>query len=483
MNAKTEQSSETNTPNPKAKMDPSKKKGIWLVVSIVLYFILANLPTPAGLTPEGQKSIALMVVAVICWITELIPIAISSLVLVFLQHPIGIAPAGPAVQAFAQPTLLFVISSFFLAAALATSGLSKRVSMKLSILSKGNPNKVVFYIMAATAAISTVISNVPSAAAFVPIGLALIEKNKCKQGSSNFAKALMIGIGLASLIGGIATPAGSSLNVLTLSLLKSTTDIDISFIQWSAIGIPAVLIITPLAAKFTTLIFKPEMTELVGLEEVNKEYKELGPITKNEWKFIVIMLLMLVVWFTESIHKMPLPVTTTIGAALFFIPGVNLLDWKNAKDRVGWDTIMLIGAANSLGTTLWKSGAATWVAETALSGIQGASVLVAVLFVVVFTILIHLLVPVNPAIVSIMVPTLAAFAVSIGVSPALLIVPMGFTVAAAFLLPLDPVPLLTYASGHYTMGDYLKAGLPICVIWTIVVTAAIMLLAGPLGLF
>lgn len=467
----------------KTKMSISMKKGIWLIVTIVIYFILVSLPTPEGLTAIGQKSMALMVVAVIAWITEIVPIAISSLVLVFMQHLIGTEKMGPAVQNFANPTLLFVTSSFFLAIALSASGLGRRISMKLTIMSKGSTKKVILYLMAATAVLSTIISDVPAAAAFAPIGLALIDKNKCKPGFSNFAKCLMIGIPFASLIGGVATPAGSSLNVLTLSLLKSTSNIDITFGQWAAVGIPVAIITIPLAWKIMTMVFPPEMDQLLGLEDVRKEYQEMGSLSKKEAKFLVIMALMLITWFTESIHKVPLPISATIGAALFFMPGIELLTWETAKQKVGWDTILLIGAASSLGTTLWNSGAATWIADISFSGIQGASTLVVILFVVVFTILIHLLVPVNPAIVSVMVPTLSAFAVGIGINPAFLIVPMGFTVSAAFLLPLDPVPLLTYSSGHYKMGDYFKAGVPLCIVWTVVMTAAMLLLAGPLGLF
>lgn len=467
----------------KKGMSDVMKKGIWMVAAFIIYFVITALPTPEGLTPEGQKSIALMIVAVVAWITELLPIAVSSLVLVFMQHVIGTAAMGPAVQSFANPTLLFVLSSFFLAAALSASGFSKRISMKLTMLSNGSPKKAVFYLMAATAFLSAFISDVPAAAAFAPIGLALLEKNNCKLGSSKFAKALMIGIPFAALIGGVATPAGSSLNVLSLSLLKSTSAIDITFSQWASVGIPVVIITIPLAWKLITWVFPPEMDNLLGMEDVNKDYKELGPVSKSEIKFIVIMILMLLTWFTESVHKIPLPISATIGAAIFFAPGINLLSWDTAKQRVGWDTILLIGAASSLGTTLWKSGAATWVATTALSGIQGASSLVVILFVVVFTILIHLLVPVNPAIVSVMVPTLAAFAVTLGINPAFLVVPMGFTVSAAFLLPLDPVPLITYSTGHYKMGDYFKAGIPVCVLWTIVMTVAMMVLARPLGLF
>lgn len=465
------------------KMSTSKKKGMWLLVTIAVYFIVTSLPTPEGLTDVGQKSIALMLVAVIAWLTEIVPIAISSLVLVFLQHLIGTEKMGPAVQNFANPTILFVTSSFFLASALATSGLSRRISMKLTIMSGGSTKRLVLYLMAATATLSTVISDVPAVAAFAPIGIALIDKNNCKAGFSNFAKALMIGIPFASLIGGVATPAGSSLNVLTLSLLKSTSNIDISFAQWSAVGIPVVIVTIPLAWKIMTWVFPLEMDKVEGLDEVQKDYSELGSLSKNEKKFLVIMALMLITWFTETIHKVPLPISATIGAALFFMPGIELLTWDSAKQKVGWDTVLLIGSASSLGTTLWNSGAATWVANIALSGISGASTLVVILFIVVFTILIHLLVPVNPAIVSLMVPTLSAFAISIGLNPAFLIIPMGFTVSAAFLLPLDPVPLITYSSGHYKMGEYFKAGVPLCVVWTIVMTAAMLLLAGPLGLF
>lgn len=464
----------------KIPMSKTKKRAIWLVVSIIIYFVISNLPIPEGLTPEGLTSIALMVTAVILWITEAIPIAISSLVLVFIQHIIGISPMGEAVGNFATPTLLFVIASFFLAGALSSSGLSDRISMKLTIMSKGSPTKVAFYIMAATAVLSAVISDVPAVAAFYPIGLTLIENNNCEMGTSKFAKLLMIGIPFASLIGGVGTPAGSSLNVMTLGLLESTADITITFSQWATIGIPVVIVGIPLTFKILTWVFKPEFKQLKDLEKIEEDYKVLGPVTNKEIKFLVILVILLITWFTESIHNIPLPASASIGGALFFLPGIDLLSWDGVKNKIGWNTILLIGAATSLGTTLWQSGAATWIAESSLAGIQGASTFVVLLFIVVFTILIHLLVPINPAIVSIMVPTLVAFSTSIGMNPAFLAVPMGFTVSAAFLLPLDPVPLITYASGRYKMGDYFKAGIPVCVLWTIIMTAAMFLIARPL---
>ncbi len=217
------------------------------------------------------------------------------------------------------------------------------------------------------------------------------------------------------------------------------------------------------------------------IEDMDKELRELGPMKPNEVKWVSIMILLIVVWMTEGYHRLPIPLTTTLGAALFFLPGFGYLDWKTQK--IGWEVLILIGTATSLGTSFYQSGAAAWMANLTLGGLAGASTIVVLAVVIIFTIVIHLLVPANPAIVSIMVPTLAAFAAASGMNPMLLIIPMTLTVSAAFLLPLDPVPLLTYNGGHYTFGDFFKAVVPLSIAWTIVVVLMTMIFGAPLGFF
>lgn len=461
----------------------TKKRAIWFIAVIAIYFIITSLPCPNGLSPEGQKALALMIVVVITWVTGVVPIGISSLMFTFLAAVIGITTIGASVANFATPTMLFVLSTFFIAIALEVSGFSNRVSLKLTVLSKGDPKKAVYYLMGATALLSTVISDVPACAAFFSIALALCKKNNCQPGSSNFGRAMMIGIPLASLIGGAATPAGSSINVLGLSLLKSTAGIDISFLQWSAVGIPLVLIAMPLLCLIVTKVFPPELDRLVGLEDIEKEYKALGAISTKEIKFIAIFAFMILVWFTESIHKVPLPASTTILAGLFFLPGIDVLNWENSKHKIGWDIILLIGASSSLGTLFWKTGAATWMATGALSWTGGMSVAIVVLVVVAFTTLIHLLLPVNPAIVSIMVPAIVGLTASVGLgSPLPLVIPMIQAVHAAFQLPLDSVPLLTLASGYYNMTDFFKVGWIVSIMWILLVTVIYTVL-GPVVIY
>ena len=69
-----------------------------------------------------------------------------------------------------------------------------------------------------------------------------------------------------------------------------------------------------------------------------------------------------------------------------------------------------------------------------------------------------------------------------GANPAALAIPMGFSVSAALLLPLDPVPLVTYPSGYYKMFDMFKPGCLISVVWVVVITLIMFAIAVPLGL-
>lgn len=474
-------------------MNLTTKRLIWVAVIIIVYFlIVAILPAPDLSASEKDgalavKAIALMVCAVLAWISQCIPIAISSLCLVFLQHLTGVfgkGGQGPAIKEFVNPTLFFVIASFILAIALTDSGLGKRISLKLTAISKGKPKTLVFLIYFACATVSTVISDIPAAATFVPVALAVLEKNQLKPGS-NLGKSLMIGIGLAALIGGVATPAGSSMNMLTIDNLVKVSEgaTTITFLQWSTIGIPVVIVsffVIPFVLNF---IFPPEMEKLAGMEEIDKDYKALGKFSAKETKFVIIMACLLIAWFTESVHKFPTQLTAVIGATIMFLPGIDLVTWDSAKGRIGWDLFMLMGAANSLGGALSLTGAAAWISATVLGGIVGQPALIIVLIVIVFTAVIHLIVPVNPALVTILVPTLYAFASQNNINPALLIVPMGFSVSAAFLLPLDPVPLLPYATGYFTFGNFFKAGWITTLVWTVILTIAVFLLAPVAGLY
>jgi sodium-dependent dicarboxylate transporter 2/3/5 len=134
-----------------------------------------------------------------------------------------------------------------------------------------------------------------------------------------------------------------------------------------------------------------------------------------------------------------------------------------------------------LGAALVKTGLAKWLVEISLGGMPSHNVVWVVALICAFTVLIHLILPIGPVVNAVLIPPVALLALSKGENPALYTLPVAFTASCAFLLPLDAVPLITYAKGYYRMFDMLIPGLIISIFWTILMTLLMTLLAPVLG--
>jgi sodium-dependent dicarboxylate transporter 2/3/5 len=91
-------------------------------------------------------------------------------------------------------------------------------------------------------------------------------------------------------------------------------------------------------------------------------------------------------------------------------------------------------------------------------------------------------VPINPAIVGVLIPPIALLATSSGQNPAMYTLPVVFTASCAMLLPLDAVTVITYSKGYYRMTDMLLPGMIISAIWVILMTVLMVWVAPAVGL-
>jgi solute carrier family 13 (sodium-dependent dicarboxylate transporter), member 2/3/5 len=477
MTPTTLQTSDPPVTRPGIRMDILGLVGAALAMAIVLL-----LPTPQGLPPAGQRLAAVFAAAIVLWVTEALPIAMTSVLTVGLQALLRINPLQVAMTNFMNNVFFFLIVMFTIALAWTKTGLARRFA--LWMISKGGTDtrRVLFIFMLGTALISTIMSDVPCAAIFMALALGIFERLKLKPGQSRFAKAMMIGIPLGSYIGGVGTPAGSAINILALSLIERGGGPRVPFLHWMAIGIPMMLIMLPIAAWVLLKFYPPEMKSIGDIDDIKRDLKDLGPLTGNEWKLIFIMSAMIALWILSTwFPAFDITLVGIGGATLMLMPGFKLFTWDEINQNMGWDSILMAGGVISLGVASTTSGLAKWLVASTLTGLQDWSVLWVVAAISAFTIVAHLLVPVNPALVAVMIPPILILAMSVGQNPALYTLPVAFSTSCAFLLPLDPVPLVTYSKGYYRMTDMFAPGLVLSVVWAIVMTALFMLIGPLLG--
>jgi sodium-dependent dicarboxylate transporter 2/3/5 len=442
--------------------------------------IVLVMPTPEGLSAAGQRMAALFVFALILWSTEALPIAVTALLTLVLQPVLGINTLNTAFTNFIGPVFFFVLVMFFIALGWMKTGLAHRFALSLIAKAGTGAKRVVFAFVIGTGAVSTVVSDVPTCAIFMAVALGMFEKLKLKPGESNFGKAIMLGIPFASMIGGVATIAGSSINILGLQIVAQNNGPPVSFLEWMAIGVPMVAILLPLSAVIMTWVFKPEIENIGSDEDIRKELAALGPITTPEWKLIIIQGTMLALWILSTWYPQFNVVSVGVfGAAAMFLPGIRLFTWQEAQRATGWEILLLTGAVTTLGVASSTTGLAQWMVSAFLGDLTGLPVIAVLAMISTFTVLIHLMLPVSPVINAVMIPPIMLLATNAGVNPALYALPVIFTASCAMLIPLDPVPLLTFSKGYYTMTDMLRVGVIVSIAWVIVMTAALMIV-GPI---
>ena len=450
--------------------NPSGIKRKWLIVLFATLtaagLLLVPVMTPTIINTEtiSVKALYLSAIFLFCltlWVTETLPIAVTALLAVILQPLLGVTGVREAFSSFMSPVFFFVIAMYIIAGVISETGLDKRFALSLLARAGTRSTHVIFAMMLGTALLSSIMSDVPACAVFMAVGLGIIAKTDARPGQSPFAKALMMGIPIAALIGGVATPAGSSINVLALEIFAAFSeqhqlDINISFIQWMALGIPMVIVLVPFAWWVLIRNYPPEF-EVVGSAVANKaELKALGPLSVNETKVLIIMGLMILLWIAGSwIKLLNVAIVALAGAIIMFMPGIRLISWEQAERHIGWDTLMMIGGVTSLGQASVKTGLAEWLVQTCMSGIFNWPLVWVIAFISLITVLIHLPLPIAPVVNVVLIPPIAALALQMQINPVILVLPVAFTASCAFLLPLDAVPLLTYSKGYYRMFDML----------------------------
>jgi sodium-dependent dicarboxylate transporter 2/3/5 len=452
-----------------------------IVAGLLLFYALPGSETvPGGLSTAARGLAAIFVVALILWATEAVPIAVTSLLVLVLGPLLGVFEGlKGAVIGFTSPVIYFIIASFVLSTAVEKSGLGRRFALWLINRWGTNSKVAALVFMVGCGLISAIMSNIPACAIFMSLAIPILAKLGAEPGKSNLGKVFMMGIPIASLIGGVATPSGSSINILAIDLIKETSGIEISFVQWMAIGVPLFIIMIIVSWWILVKVIPPEVDSIGDIEEFRKDYRDLGTWNTAEKKTIIILVIMFILWVMSSwVKQIDLTMVAIAGAIVMFLPGIKLVNWKETEEGIGWDIILLNGAVTSLGLASGTTGLSQWIMDRTFGGFGELNVVLMMLIIMAFTVVIHLPIPINPSIIATMIPPIVALAASSGVNAAAYALPVAFTASCSFLLPLDSVPLITYSKGYYKMFDMFVPGALISIVWVIVM-AVLMLLIGP----
>ena len=470
-----------------------------LVLGPVIFLVLLLLPLSDGVPPAAMHVAAITALMATWWITEAIPIPATSLLPVVLFPLMDVMDGSKVTQAYGNHLVYLFMGGFFIAVTVEKWDLHRRIALHTIRLVGVTPDLIILGMMLATAFLSMWISNLAATMMMMTIGMAVLQQSinqldrqtssvDTRKGHYRFGTALMLGIAYAASIGGISTLVGTAPNALFAGIVEQHYGITISMADWVIFAFPlSVLMLFITWFYLTHIAYPSEMDHLPGgYELINRQIRELGPVSTAEIRISVVLVLVAGLWIVNGlldIGALRMVKDSTIaifGALLLFIIPADfkkrefLLDWQTAVS-IPWDILILFGGGFALALGFSESGLTRIIAEQ-LSALKGINI--AFIIIIVTTLVIFLTeITSNTATASIMLPIMLALAESMGVHPFGLMLAAVIAASFAFMLPVATPPnAIVFGSRYVTMQQMVFAGFRLNIIGIILISTFVLVI-------
>lgn len=440
-----------------------------LLCGPLLLLLTIILPPPATEMSQAAWMVTgLMAWMVLWWITEIVPIPVTSLLPMIFIPLLGIDKLDAATSPYAHPLIFLFFGGFFLSIAMEKTNLHRRIALKALSLVGTSPSLQIAALMGVTAFLSMWMSNTATSVMMLPIGLSIIAMANAST-QDQFGKAVLLGIAYSASIGGVATLIGTPPNALLAAYMSKSYGIQISFADWMILGMPLALTMLVVCWLWLTKIhFRMPATDS-GRNDTPTQLKALGLMSRSQKLVLMVFALAAFSWISQQwlVKWTGLPISDTVialcaAALLFLLPGEKgsgtaLLEWKDSQN-LPWGVLLLFGGGLSMADQIQKTGVAELLAQQLqlLDGVPPILLLVAVTSLIIFL----TEVTSNTATAAAFLPLLGPVAVSMELSPLYLVVPAALAASFAFMLPVATPPnAIVFASGKLQIKDMVRAGL------------------------
>ncbi|TSH89172.1 DASS family sodium-coupled anion symporter [Verticiella sediminum] len=464
-----------------ASPPPAVRMPIGLIVAVLAMVGVLLLPLPADLPPAGHRMLAILVFAVIVWITEAVSYEASAIIITSLmaflvgtaptiQNPDAIygtsAAISMALAGFSNSALALVAGALFLAAAMTHTGLDRRIAL-VTLQRVGTSSRQIFVgAILVTILLSLVVPSATArSACVVPIMMGVIAAFGVDK-RSNFAAGLMIVVAQGTSIWNVGIQTAAAQNLLTVGFMEKLLGERVTWIDWLVAGAPWAVAMSAIMYFVVLRMLPPESNDLGGGKDaVRESLAALGPMTGPQKRLLIVMLCLLLLWSTEGkLHRFDTTSTAYAGLVVLLLPRVGVMNWKDVQSRIPWGTIIVFGVGISLGSALLSTQAGQWLAGQVIerTGLDHLGTFGVLAILSAFLILIHLGFASATALTSALMPILISLlAVLPGDFNRLgMTMILGFVVSFGFILPINaPQNMVALATETFNARQFAKVGI------------------------
>ncbi len=452
------------------------RRGFFLCVlaGVVTYMVTHEQPV------EIRQVSAVFVFTAGCWLLEVFPLSITGLMVPVLLSFTGVFTVAEAFAPFAHPVIFLFIGGLVLGEAMRHHGLDRRIAYLILSWSRGNINRLVLLVMAGVAFMSMWMSNTVAIAVLLPVVLSIL--GTLPESLVHVRRKILIGITIATTLGGMMLLTGSTPNLITAAALETARPF--GFNQWAYYGLPVGLL-----CLFVTYIIltrrypSPDIT--LDMREVEEQRREAGPLGLKQRAVLYVFVFTIFLWFFGGTVEAWLGLPPSISSAalvsilaVLIMFGLGLLEMPNVHN-IQWEIIFLLGGGLALGSAMMASGTAAWIGGS-IAGLAAhvPSVVIVLLFVVLTIVLTNFIS--NTATAAVLVPIALSTAEQMGIDPTGLVMAVGLSASIAFITPVGtPSTAMIYATGLLPRRYLINNGVLVALACALIILAVVIALPIP----
>ena len=403
-------------------------------------------------------TLVLLAFAIVMFVLEKIPLALTSMIVCIALVVTGVLSIEEAFEGFIDTNVILFVAMFIVGGALFETGMANKLGGIVTKFAK-TERQLIVTIMVVVGAMSGFLSNTGTAAVLIPVVIGIAAK-------SGYSRSkLLMPLVFAAAMGGNISLIGAPGNLIAQAALQDI-GLNFAFFDYGKIGLPMLVagILFFATIGYKLLPDKPSVkTETTFDEEV--DYSNV-PAWKQYLALVILVLTILAMIF-EDVIGINLAISGGIGAILLILTGV--ISEKQAIRSIDMQTIFLFGGTLSLAKALEVTGAGEKIAEVVI-GMIGDNASPFLLLVVVFVLACVMTnFMSNTATTALLVPISISIAQGMGADPSAVVMATVIGGSCAYATPIGmPANTMVLAPGGYKFTDYVKAGLPLILVSTVV---------------
>ncbi len=448
-----------------------KKRIVNLLIGPLL-LVAAFFLLPEGIFASTATRAAVGTVAWMAywWITAPVDFAVTAFLPIAVNALVKMTDMSDVISNYASETILLLLGASILTVSWEKTGLDKRIAAKcLSVIGSNLRLQIVFWFLLC-AALSSILPNAVVCATITPIAVSMLKYvGEDDIANSKKGSMILLTVAYAAGVGGLATPLGGAMNLITVDYIEKLTGEEYMYVSWLVRFLPIMVVLVVSNVLF--LVFKVKKGDSIGIsrEYFKEQYKLLPKMTKQEIFSFVLFLFATLMAFTRQLYQNALPglkpaYVFIICAMVSFLitckDGTRLMVWKSVQTKIVWELIYIFAGGLAAGTLINKSGAAEAIGK-AVSKTNLDGGFLTVLVIVVLTVLLSDITS-NTATAAVSIPIVISIINGIGKDPIPYIYIASIGVNLSYMLPtsIRAIPVGYGLSPRFM----LKKGVPLTVI-------------------